>query len=253
MDAFASCHRAHASVVGVRPILPSITEVGQGLGCMGINAKEEIMGLDKCLVNPNHPMMAIIGGAKISSKLPIIKALIKSLDYLAIMGAMAATFLISKGIPVGKSHCEGSVELQDLAREIIRECETSKVHLLLPTDFILADEETAVIKIPPEGEVQDIGPLTVSEVIAAMKECKTIFFNGPVGRWEKQPYDKGTNAIIDWLVARGSEITSVVCGGDTVAAVEAHLHLPEKHGLTTSDGRQGVSSAEIARMSRLPR
>ena len=197
-----------------------------------------------------------------SSKLPVIGALLKSgsLDYLVIGGAMANTFLVAKGIPVGNSLCENSTELQLLARQITEECEEAKVHLILPSDFVLNQEETATEKaeteavavVPTGGVVEDVGPLTVSTIITAMQECKTVFFNGPLGHYEKPLFATSTNAVIDWLASRGSDVISVVCGGDTVAAVEAHLHLPEKHGMTTSAGRQGLSRASTASSSRLP-
>lgn len=274
MDAFASSHRAHASVAGVRPVLPPLPGVGQGLGLLGLHAKEEIIGLDRCIMNPARPVMAIIGGAKMSTKLPVIKALLKScaLDYLVVGGAMAHTFLAANGVSVGKSLCEDSVEMQQLARDIMSECAQSKVELILPSDFVLgtgesaggktgpelvaaakaADGEKVVTEVPAGGIVQDVGPATVSAIVTAMQKCRTIFFNGPLGHWEVQPFDSSTNAVIDWLSARGTDVISVVCGGDTVAAVEAHLHIPEKHSLTISQGRQGISPAAAAASSRLP-
>ena len=106
---------------------------------LGLHTKEEIIGLDRCIMNPEHPVMAIIGGAKMSSKLPVIEALLKSgsLDVLVVGGAMAHTFLKAKGVSVGNSLCEDSAHMQSLARDIMRECERSKVGLLLPFDFVL--------------------------------------------------------------------------------------------------------------------
>lgn len=260
MDAFSSSHRAHASVVGVRAVLPTISDVGQGLGLLGLHAKEEIIGLDRCIMNPEHPVMAIIGGAKMSSKLPVIEALLKSgsLDILVVGGAMAHTFLKAKGVSVGNSLCEDSAQMQSLARDIMRECERSKVGLLLPSDFVLGaatkeeNGKEVVSEVPAGGSVQDVGPATVSSIVEAMQKCRTVFFNGPLGRWELPPFDTATNAVIDWLKSRGTDTISVVCGGDTVAAVEAHLHLHERQSLTTSEGRQGLTLAAAAAHSRLP-
>ena len=252
MDAFASSHRAHASVLGVKPYMSS------KVALLGLAAQHECDGLNRCISSPTRPFAAVIGGAKMSSKLPVIRSLLKSksVDKLIIGGAMAHTFLLAKGVAVGASLVEDSEEMLVLARTIMRECTEAGISLLLPMDFVLqlkgaADEDPmlelprkrpeAVTTIPePDGVAMDIGPLSMRAMIASLQDCKTILWNGPLGYCEMPRYAWSTNALIDWMSARGNTVTTVVAGGDTVAAAERCLHIAARSSVTNAAGRANV-------------
>ena len=172
---------------------------------------------------------------------------------------MALTFLLAKGINVGASLVENDKEMLNLARDIMSQCAEASITFLLPVDFVLRDESgaeeissttrprerpQAVTTIPePDGVAMDIGPQSVRAMVDALQDCKTILWNGPLGYFEDARYAWGTNALVDWMSARGSTITTVIAGGDTVAAVVGHLRIAERTSVTNSAGRASVNSS----------
>src|SRR4029078_5593454 len=222
-DAFGTAHRAHASTVG---ITHHVSEASAGL-----LMEKELNYLGRVINNPEHPFAAILGGAKVSDKIPVINALIdRKVDRLLIGGAMAYTFLKAEGFTVGKSLVEN--EMLDTARQIESRCQESGVELLLPTDHQVVDSyepikgdqvvsKTIPIDFTNAGHAgMDIGVETVNHFANALKDAKTIIWNGPMGVFEEPPFDEGTIGI-----ARGAAEAAdrgaivIVGGGDSVAAV----------------------------------
>lgn len=214
-DAFANCHRTHASMVGVPKILPSY---------VGLLLESELKNLEKYLKNPKKPFVCVIGGAKISSKIEVLKKLMKKADVLIIGGGMANTFIEASGFDTGSSLAEA--DYVDDADEIIRDAGYEGVELLLPADVIVAKkiEEGAKTKVKDISEVSkgdiivDIGPRTVGRFAEPIKFAGTIFWNGPLGVTEIHKFAKDTTAIAK-LIAESGAIT-IVGGGDTIAAIE---------------------------------
>lgn len=214
-DAFANSHRSHASMVGIPKLMPSFS---------GLLLEEELRNLEKYLKNPKKPFVCVIGGAKISTKIEVIKSLIKKTDVLIIGGGMANTFIEAEGFDVGKSLEEK--QYVDEADEIIRDAGYEGVEILLPDDVIVAKkvEEGANTKIKDISEVSksdiivDIGPRTVGKFAQPIKFASTIFWNGPLGITEINKFSKDTAAIAK-LIAESGAIT-VVGGGDTIAIIE---------------------------------
>ncbi len=216
-DAFGTCHRAHASTVGVTEFLPS---------AMGFLVEKEVSVLSKILSDPERPFAMILGGAKVSDKVGILENLTGTLDTLLIGGAMAYLFLKVKGISVGKSKLEE--EKLDLARTLLERME-KKVTLCLPVDHVTADrplkpeppkKSTLRMESIPEGEFgYDIGPATVKRFKEALRQAKTVLWNGPLGVFENPLFEKGTREIASYL-AEQKQTTTVIGGGDTAAAVE---------------------------------
>ncbi|NPA94031.1 MAG: phosphoglycerate kinase [Thermodesulfobacteria bacterium] len=215
-DAFAVSHRAHASVVGV----PERTKVCGA----GFLMKNEITYFHKAMADPVRPLLAILGGAKVSSKLGAIQNILPKVDSLIIGGAMANTFLLAKGYSVGKSLVEP--DLVETAKDIMKMAENSSTTLLLPVDVVVAPElgpdvpydEVPVDKIPDDMMVLDIGPKTVDMFVDEIKKAQTIVWNGPMGAFEIEPFDRGTVAIA--RAVGSSPALSIVGGGDTGAAVK---------------------------------
>lgn len=222
-DAFGAAHRAHASTAGITKFV--------SLAAAGLLMEKELDYLGRVINNPEHPFVAILGGGKVSDKIPVINALIdRKVDKLLIGGAMAYTFLKAEGFTVGKSLVEN--DMLDTARQIKRRCEESRVELLLPTDHQVVDsyepikgEQVMTKTIPIEftnvGHAgMDIGIETVSHFANAMSDAKTIIWNGPMGVFEEPPFDQGTIGIAKAAAAaadRGAVV--IVGGGDSVAAV----------------------------------
>jgi phosphoglycerate kinase len=210
-DAFGTAHRAHASTVGMIEFLPE--------AAAGLLMEKELTYLSMVTQNPQRPAVAILGGAKVSDKIEIIENLSKIVDRLLIGGAMAYTFLKSQGVPVGKSLVED--DKLDLARTLLLE---HKDKLLLPVDHVVASElkegaASEVVEIVPDGMMGlDIGPRTVELFSSEIAKAKTIIWNGPMGVFEKPPFDKGTVAIAKAVAA--SEAISVVGGGDSEKALK---------------------------------
>jgi phosphoglycerate kinase len=211
-DAFGSAHRAHASTVGM---IPFVREAASGL-----LMDKELEYLTKATKNPDRPCVAILGGAKVSDKIEVIENLMKVVDELLVGGAMAYTFLKAQGKPVGKSLVED--DKLDLARELLAR---SGKKILLPVDHVVVDElkEGApfeVVADVPEGKMGvDIGPGTVQAYSAVIAKAKTIIWNGPMGVFEKPPFDRGTVALANAVAASGA--VSVVGGGDSEKAIKS--------------------------------
>jgi len=214
-DAFGSAHRAHASTAGVTAFVPQ--------AAAGFLLEKEIKFLGEAVSRPQRPFLAIIGGAKVSSKIGVIAHLLERVDDLIIGGGMAYTFLRAQGIPTGKSLVEeGKVAL---AKEILEKARAKKVGLLLPVDHVLAKEfnndspiRVAVVRDTKADEMGlDIGPESIKQYSEKIAKAKTIVWNGPLGVFEMPHFSKGTFAIAKAIAASGA--VSVIGGGDSVAAV----------------------------------
>jgi triosephosphate isomerase len=214
-DAFGTAHRAHASTTDVAKFVKETA--------IGFLMERELEYLERALKDPERPFIAILGGAKVSDKIGVIKNLLGKVDSLLIGGAMAYTFLKAKGLQVGSSRCED--ELLDLAREIMAEAESKGVRLLLPMDSVVADRFSpdASTKVVPNEEIPegwmglDIGPRTVKAYEEEIKKAKTIVWNGPMGVFEMDKFAEGTIALARAIAESGA--LSIVGGGDSVAAV----------------------------------
>ncbi len=218
-DAFGTAHRAHASTAEIAKYFP-------GKAAAGLLLEKEIQFLGSALLNPKKPFYALIGGAKISTKIGVLKALLKKTDALLIGGGMAYTFYRAQGIPIGKSLCEE--DLVDQAKEILSEAKKRGVDILLPVDNVVADKIAAGAKteiidvqkgIPADMAGVDIGPKTIEKYAAYLKNGATILWNGPLGVFEIPAFAKGTNAIAK-VLAQLKAVT-IVGGGDSVAALQA--------------------------------
>jgi len=217
-DAFGTAHRAHASTEGVTKFVPQ--------SAAGFLLTKEIKYLGAALSNPERPYVAIVGGSKISTKIDVIKSLMGVVDVLIIGGGMSYTFLKSRKFEIGKSLCEN--DKLPLAKQLLSQSIDTDVPLLLPIDHVIADDFSAKanIKTVPRGgimpgwEGMDIGPATVEKYSHFIKSAKTLFWNGPVGVFEMEPFSKGTFAIAKLLAdASDNGATTIVGGGDSVAAV----------------------------------
>ena len=214
-DAFGTSHRAHASNVGVSKFLPS---------ALGFLVEKEVSIMGKALDNPERPFVAILGGAKVSDKIGVIENLIKKVDAIIIGGGMAFTFLKAKGYEVGKSLLEE--DKVELAKELIKKAKTNGVALVLPIDIVVAKEfkndtefkTVAADSIPADMMGLDIGEGTISLFSDVIKEAKTIIWNGPMGVFEMDNFNKGTYAIANAMVHSGA--ITIVGGGDSALAVE---------------------------------
>ena len=214
-DAFGSAHRAHASTEGVTHYLPSVA---------GFLIEKEIAALDGGINNPQRPLVAIVGGSKVSSKIAVLNNLLDKVDTLLIGGAMMFTFVKAQGGKVGKSLCED--DKLDVAKEILAKAEEKNVKLLLPVDVVAADDmnenANAVIcepdDIPDEFMGLDIGPKTIELFKKEIELAGTVVWNGPVGVFEISKFATGTNAIAKAMA--DSEAVTIIGGGDSAAAVE---------------------------------
>ena len=218
-DAFGSAHRAHASVVGITKFVRQ--------SAAGLLMEKELKYLGKAVSNPERPFVAVLGGAKVSDKIEVVQNLMKLADAMLIGGAMAYTFLKSEGKPVGKSLVEN--DKLDLARDLLDEARRRKFRLLLPVDHVLAEsvDSTAAAKTTdiagtPENLMGlDVGPKTIAEFSAEIAKAKTIVWNGPLGMFEKPAFAQGTLAMARAVAAAtAAGATSIIGGGDSVAAVE---------------------------------
>ena len=218
-DAFSCAHRAHASTEGVARLLPP--------AAAGRLMQAELEALGGALDTPVHPLAAVIGGAKISSKLAVLGNLTGKVDRLVIGGGMANTFLNAKGVAVGKSLCEH--DMAEAARAIMEQAEKAGCELVLPVDAVVASElaegavsrTVAIDAVPPDAMILDLGPESVAALEARLGDCRTVVWNGPLGAFEMSPFDAGTNAVAQFvadLTAKG-HLISVAGGGDTVSAL----------------------------------
>ncbi|MBI4300531.1 MAG: phosphoglycerate kinase [Chloroflexi bacterium] len=230
-DAFGAAHRAHASTVGVAIYLPAVA---------GLLMEKEIDSLTKVTANPERPFAALLGGAKISSKMGVINNLIKKLDMLLIGGGMACTFLKAKGLEVGESTV--GEEQVPLAAHLMELISKNGTKLFLPTDVVIADAFSAdahyktvpVDKIEPGWRIMDIGPETVKLFSAQLEKCKMVFWNGPMGVFEFPAFAEGTKAMAREL-AHLKAIT-IAGGGETLAAVEEEGLMDKMTHVSTGGG-----------------
>jgi phosphoglycerate kinase len=217
-DAFSCAHRAHASTTGLAHLLPAAA--GRAL-------QTELTALEAALATPRRPVAALVGGAKVSSKLAILGYLLDKLDQLIIGGGMANTFLFAKGIKVGASLCE--TDLAETARGIMAQADKVGCEIVLPADVMLAQELRAgtgsalatVDEVPDDLMILDIGPASVTDLTRRLSGCRTLLWNGPLGAFEFPPFDGGTVKVAQVAAAqtRAGNLTSVAGGGDTVAAL----------------------------------
>jgi phosphoglycerate kinase len=217
-DAFSAAHRAHATTEGLAHRLAAYA--GRGM-------QAELEALGRVLEKPQHPVVAIIGGAKVSTKLAVLEHLIAKVDVLVIGGAMANTFLKAQGVPVGKSLHEPA--LLDKARDVLTAAKARGCVVVLPSDGVVAKEFKAmaeaktlpVARTPDDGMILDIGSDTVALIAARLETAKTVVWNGPLGAFETPPFDLGTNAVARHvaMLTKVGQMVSVAGGGDTLAAL----------------------------------
>ncbi|MDP6263324.1 MAG: phosphoglycerate kinase [Rhodospirillales bacterium] len=217
-DAFSCAHRAHASTEAVARLLPAAA---------GRLMQEELVALGNALEAPRRPLAAVIGGAKVSTKMEVLGNLTGKVDLLIIGGGMANTFLHAQGVNVGKSLCEK--EMADSALEIMAAAAAGGCEIILPRDAVVArefktgaaSETVPVDAIPIDAMMLDVGPASVAEVSARLEECKTLVWNGPFGAFEIPPFDAGTNAVAQAAarLTKNGTLLTVAGGGDTVAAL----------------------------------
>lgn len=233
-DAFSCAHRAHASTEGIASLLPAYA---------GRLMQAELDALGKALESPKRPVAAVVGGAKVSTKLELIGNLISRVDVLAIGGGMANTFLYAKGVDVGRSLCER--DMAETARRILADAETAGKQIVLPVDAVIASaltdasgaETVPIGRVPAGKMILDIGPLSVAETLRIFDSAKTLVWNGPVGAFEHAPFDKGTVELAKGVAARSQagKLLSVAGGGDTVAAL-AHAGVEDKFSYVSTAG-----------------
>ncbi|WP_432449830.1 phosphoglycerate kinase [Aliiroseovarius marinus] len=217
-DAFSTAHRAHGSTEGIARLLPS---------CAGRLMQAELSALEAALGTPQRPVVAVVGGAKVSTKLDLLGNLVEKVDHLVIGGGMANTFLAAQGIDVGKSLAEH--DMTDTATEILTKASEAGCEIILPSDVVVArefaagaaHEVVAADACPADAMILDAGPDSVARITAVFETAKTLIWNGPLGAFEIAPFDAATNAAAAKaaeLSAAGT-LTSVAGGGDTVAAL----------------------------------
>jgi phosphoglycerate kinase len=217
-DAFSAAHRAHASTEGLAHKLPAFA---------GRAMEAELDALDKALGNPEHPVAAVVGGAKVSTKLDVLKHLVTRVDHLIIGGGMANTFLAARGVNVGKSLCEH--ELTGTADEIFAAADGANCTIHLPYDVVVAKEFRAnppirtvnVHEVAADEMILDVGPAATEALADVLKNCRTLVWNGPLGAFETPPFDTATVALAKTAAAltKSGSLVSVAGGGDTVAAL----------------------------------
>ena len=217
-DAFSAAHRAHASTHAIATLRPS---------CAGRLMAQELSALEAALGTPKRPVVAVVGGAKVSTKLDLLGNLVGKVDHLVIGGGMANTFLAAQGINVGQSLCEHN--LADTAREILSKAEAAGCEIILPRDIVVArkfkagaDSETvAPDACPADAIILDAGPATVAYIKEVLENAKTLIWNGPLGAFEIEPFNAATNAAakVAAKLTNSGKLISVAGGGDTVAAL----------------------------------
>ncbi len=233
-DAFSTAHRAHASTEGLAHILPAAA---------GRLMQAELEALGKALGAPEKPVAAVVGGAKVSTKLDLLGNLVAKVDYLIIGGGMANTFLYAQGKAVGKSLCEK--EMADTAREILEKAKAAKCHIVLPVDAVVAGEfaenapnsVVSVDAVPDDKMILDAGPASIEAIIDRLGGCKTLVWNGPLGAFEIAPFNKATDAVAQAAAERTKQgkLLTVAGGGDTVAAL-AKAGVDEKFSYVSTAG-----------------
>ena len=217
-DAFSAAHRAHASTAGIAHKLPAFA---------GRAMQAELDALEKALGNPEHPVAAVVGGAKVSSKLDVLRHLVDKVDHLIIGGGMANTFLAARGVDVGKSLCEH--DLTDTADQILAAADAANCTVHLPYDVVVATEfkpnpatrTVNVHEVAADEMILDIGPAATEALADVLKNCRTLVWNGPLGAFETPPFDVATVSLARTAAALTGDgsLVSVAGGGDTVAAL----------------------------------
>jgi phosphoglycerate kinase len=218
-DAFSAAHRAHASTEGIAHLLPAYA---------GRAMEAELKALERALGDPERPVAAVVGGAKVSSKLEVLRHLVSRVDHLIIGGGMANTFLAARGVDVGKSLCEH--DLSGTAEEILDAAERANCTVHLPYDVVVAKEFAPnppslrtcnVHEVAPDEMILDIGPAAVEALADVLKNIRTLVWNGPLGAFETPPFEAATTALARTAAAltQGGSLVSVAGGGDTVAAL----------------------------------
>jgi phosphoglycerate kinase len=217
-DAFSAAHRRHVTTAVLAELLPAYA---------GVTMEAELDALDKALGNPQRPVMAIVGGAKVSSKIDLLKNLVTKVDMLAIGGGMANTFLAAQGVDVGKSLCEH--DLADTVREIEAAAKAAGCEILLPRDVVVAKEfkanaahrVCALDEVAANEMILDAGLMSIAHLVAALGRAKTLIWNGPLGAFELTPFDMATVKVAEAAarLAKEGKLVAVAGGGDTVAAM----------------------------------
>jgi phosphoglycerate kinase len=217
-DAFSCAHRAHASTEAIAHLLPAAA---------GRLMQAELEALAKALEQPQRPVAALVGGAKVSTKLELLGNLLGKVDVLVIGGGMANTFLYAKGVAIGRSLCER--DMAETARRIMADAETAKKRIVLPIDAVVAPALTAgdaaatvpIGRVPEDQMILDVGHQSVADIVTALAGCRTLVWNGPLGAFEHPPFEAGTKAVAREAakLTKNGKLLSVAGGGDTVAAL----------------------------------
>ncbi len=218
MDAFGTAHRAEASTHGVARYAP--------VACAGPLLVNELVALDSALHSPKRPLVAIVGGSKVSSKLTVLEALLARVDRLIVGGGIANTFLLAQGMPIGKSLAEP--DMVDIAKRLLAQCAERGIELPLPTDVVVAKsfsakaeaDVKAVAEVTADDMILDIGPDTAERFARAVGDAGTVLWNGPVGVFEFDQFGEGTRVLANAIAA--SKAFSLAGGGDTLAAIEKY-------------------------------
>lgn len=237
-DAFSTAHRAHASMVAAVKLKPA---------AFGRLMEEEVKALDGALSNPKRPLMATVGGSKVSTKLDLLNNLVKKVDKLVISGGMAHTFMYAKGITtVNEKNSLVQMDMIDTSKEIMKTAEANKCEIILPEDVVVSKEFKANAEnktvglndIPADGWIlMDVGAKTISAINKKLDECKTLVWNGPLGVFELPPFDTATNKVAKHAaeLTQSSKLMSVGGGGDTVSALE-HAGVADKMTYVSTAG-----------------
>jgi phosphoglycerate kinase len=237
-DAFGTAHRAHASTVGVAKYLPAVA---------GFLMEKELKALGSLLTSPEHPFGALLGGAKVSDKIGLIQNISDKVDLLLIGGAMSATFLEAQGYKVGLSLVE--TDKQALAQELMQTFKQKGVSLFLPVDVMVADSITleatgeivAVADIPANKKIVDIGPKTIELLSEQIKQCKTVFWNGPMGVYEIPQFAQGTKAMVELLASIKAK---TIVGGGSTAEIVGEMNLAHKMTHVSTGGGASLNFLE---------
>jgi phosphoglycerate kinase len=237
-DAFGTAHRAHASTAGVAAYLPAVA---------GFLMEKELTFLGKALANPDRPFAAVIGGAKVSTKMGVLENLLQKVDRLLIGGGMACTFLKAEGYEVGQSLLEE--EYVETARQVMERASKRGLALLLPSDVIVGDRfaadarrrQVSAKEIPVDWQTMDIGEKTTEAFIEALRDCKTVLWNGPMGVIEFEAFSRGSHRLAEAIA--GLDATTIVGGGETVAVVE-RLGLEDKFSHVSTGGGAALEFLE---------
>jgi phosphoglycerate kinase len=234
-DAFSAAHRAHASIAALAHLLPAAA---------GRLMEAELSALTAALERPVRPVMALVGGAKVSTKLDLLRFIIGKVDMLVIGGAMANTLLFAEGTEIGRSLCER--DMADNARDLLALARERNCRVILPEDAVVAaalapGEPTQIVPIgavPSDMMILDVGPKTVDRIAAALDETRTLVWNGPLGAFETPPFEEATVAVAKRVatLTRAGRLLSVAGGGDTVAALAAAKVTEELSYVSTAGG-----------------